>query len=126
MVSKIEELKQRVRNIAENETLYLNSNEEFAFAAGQIASYLIEQSEASNKTYALLESYLQKKDSNQLQSEILRNIENYKHKLKFYNGNKYAFERLSADVLTFGENVKMDGIKKFFLAGCFCPSMFRK
>lgn len=126
MVSKIEELKQRVRNIAENETLYLSSNEEFAFAAGQIASYLIEQSEASNKTYALLESYLQKKDSNQLQSEILRSIENYKHKLKFYNGNKYAFERLSADVLTFDESVKMDGIKKFFLAGCFCPSMFRK
>lgn len=127
MISKIEEIKKKTRAVAEDQNVHLSSNEEFAFAAGQIASYLIEQSEASNKTYALIEPFLQKRDSYQLQAEILRFTEMYKHKLKFYNGNKYGLELLTSDVLTFGdEPVRMAGLKKYFIAGCFSPSILKK
>jgi CRISPR-associated protein Csh1 len=125
MNSKIETLKEKVRKIAEHETAHIESDEEFAFAAGQVVSYLLEQSEASNKTYAMLEPFLQKKESGSLQDEIIRIIEIYKHKIKFYNGKKYSFELLSADVLTYGKTLKMESLRKFFIAGCFTPSVFR-
>lgn len=125
MNSKIETLKEKIRIIAENETVHIESDEEFAFAAGQVVSHLLELSEASNKTYAMLEPFLQKKESASLQTEIARIIDVYKHNIKFYNGKKYNFELLSADVLTCDKTIRMEPLRNFFIAGCFTPSVFR-
>jgi CRISPR-associated protein Csh1 len=126
MISKIEKLKEKIREVAENEKAHIESNEEFAFAAGQVVSHLLEKSEASNKTYAMLEPFLQKRESGLLQTAISKTIETYDHNLKFYNGHKYGFELLSADVLTYDETVKMEPLRKYFIAGCFSSSVFRK
>jgi CRISPR-associated protein Csh1 len=125
MVSKIEQLKEKVRTIADG-TAHIESKEEFAFAAGQVVSWLFEKSEASNKTYAMIEPFLQKRESGLLQTAILKTIEVYIHNIKFYNGNKYGFELLSADVLTYDETVKMEPLRKYFIAGCFSPSVLKK
>jgi CRISPR-associated protein Csh1 len=69
MASKVTDLLTKMRAVAKGEA-NIETKEEFAFGAGQIVSYLIDRSAASNKTYALLEPYLQKSKSDQLQDAI--------------------------------------------------------
>jgi CRISPR-associated protein Csh1 len=66
----------------------------------------------------MLEPYLQKNKSNQLQDAIAQTIAIYKHEISVYKGK---FERLAAQVLTDNSDVEMKPLLKYFLAGCFCP-----
>lgn len=117
MASKVSDLMSKMSSVAKGEA-NLETSEEFAFGAGQIVSYLIDRSVASNKTYAMLEPYLQKTKSNQLQDAIAQSVAIYKHDIKVYKGK---FEHLSAQVLTDECNADMKPLLKYFLAGCFCP-----
>lgn len=116
MASKVTELVAKMSAVAKGESHFENP-EEFAFGAGQIVSYLIDRSVASNKTYAMLEPYLQKSRSGQLQDAIAQTIAVYKHDISTYKG---AFQCLSSDVLTYDDNIEVKPLLKFFLAGCFC------
>ena len=120
MKKNVTELRDRIRDVA-NGKATLNSSEELAFAAGQLVSYIIDRSEAKNKTYAMLEPYLQKSTSSQLQDEIAQSIAIYKHDIKVNYQRKGKFERLASETLAYGNNVKMKTLLKFFLAGCFSP-----
>lgn len=115
MTLKVKDLKGKIRSIANGEA-EIESPEEFAFAAGQLVSYLIDRSAASDKDYSLLEPYLQKGRSGQLQDAIAHTISIYKHDIKVYKGK---FENLASNVLADGQNVEMKPLLKFFLAGCF-------
>jgi len=117
MASKVTDLMSKMRSVAKGETNF-ETPEDFAFGAGQIVSYLIDRSAASNKTYAMLEPYLQKNKSNQLQDAIAQTIAVYKHDINVYKGK---FERLASQVLTDDSNVEIKPLLKYFLAGCFCP-----
>lgn len=117
MASKVTDLISKMRSIAKGEA-NLETPEEFAFGAGQIVSYLIDRSAASNKTYALLEPYLQKTKSGQLQDAIAQTISVYKHDIQVYKGK---FERLASHVLTYESDMDMKPLLKYFLAGCFSP-----
>jgi len=116
MASKVTDLMSKMRSVAKGES-NLETSEDFAFGAGQVVSYLIDRSIATNKTYAMLEPYLQKNKSNQLQDAIAQTITIYKHDINVYKGN---FERLTSQVLTCDSNVDMKPLLKYFLAGCFC------
>lgn len=117
MASKVTELQAKMVAVAKGEA-NIETKEEFAFGAGQIVSYLIDRSVASNKTYALLEPYLQKSKSDQLQDAIAQTIAVYKHDISVYKG---TFENLSSQVLTDDCNADMKPLLKYFLAGCFSP-----
>jgi CRISPR-associated protein Csh1 len=117
MASKVTELQAKMVAVAKGEA-NIETKEEFAFGAGQIVSYLIDRSAASNKTYALLEPYLQKSKSDQLQDAIAQTIAVYKHDISVYKG---TFENLSSQVLTDDCNADMKPLLKYFLAGCFSP-----
>lgn len=117
MASKVPDLMAKMSSVAKGETNF-ETPEEFAFGAGQLVSYLINQSAAANKTYAMLEPYLQKNKSNQLQDTIAQTIAVYKHAIGIYHGK---FERLATQVLTDNSDVEMKPLMKYFLAGCFCP-----
>lgn len=117
MASRVTELRETMRKVANGEA-YLPSDEAFAFGAGQLVSYLIDRSAASNKTYAMLEPYLQKSKISQLQAAISQTIGTYKHDIKVGKGR---FEHLAADVITYDSNADMKPLLKYFLAGCFCP-----
>lgn len=114
-MSKVKELKERIRAIANGEAC-VETPEEFAFAAGQLVSYLIDRSAASEKDYSLLEPYLQKAKSSQLQDAIAHTVTIYKHDIKVYKGK---FEALASNVLADGQNIEMKPLLKYFLAGCF-------
>ena len=120
MEKNVTELRDRIRDVA-NGKATLNSSEELAFAAGQLVSFIIDRSEAKNKTYAMLEPYLQKSTSPQLQDEIAQSIAIYKHDIGVTYQREGKFERLASETLAYGNNVKMKTLLKFFLAGCFSP-----
>lgn len=120
MEKNVIELRKKIRDVASGKAT-LNSSEELAFAAGQLVSFIIDRSEAKNKTYAMLEPYLQKSTSSQLQDEIAQSIAIYKHDIGVTYQREGKFERLASETLAYGNEVKMRPLLKFFLAGCFSP-----
>lgn len=120
MKRNVTELREKIRDVASGKAT-LNSSEELVFAAGQLVSYIIDRSEAKNKTYAMLEPYLQKSTSSQLQDEIAQPIAIYKHDIEVTYQRKGKFERLASEILANDNEVKMKPLLKFFLAGCFSP-----
>lgn len=119
MASKVIDLMSKMRNVVNAETI-LETPEEFAFGAGQIVSYLIDRSVASNKTYAMLEPYLQKSKTGFLQDAISHTIAIYKHEIITYKG---PFQVLASNVLTYDSDIDFKPLLKFFLAGCFCNNV---
>ena len=118
MVTKINELKNEISRVTKGETDLL-SPESFAFGAGQLVSYLMDRSVSTNKTYAMLEPYLQKGKSRLLQDAIAQTVTVYKHDInQIYKGK---FEFLASQVLTYGGDIDMKPLLKYFLAGCFSP-----
>lgn len=118
MVTKINELKNEISRVTKGETDLL-SPESFAFGAGQLVSYLMDRSVSTNKTYVMLEPYLQKGKSRLLQDAIAQTITVYKHDInQIYKGR---FEFLASQVLTYGGDIDMKPLLKYFLAGCFIP-----
>ena len=118
MVTKINELKNEISRVTKGETDLL-SPESFAFGAGQLVSYLMDRSVSTNKTYAMLEPYLQKGKSRLLQDAIAQTVTVYKHDInQIYKGR---FEFLASQVLTYMGDIDMKPLLKYFLAGCFSP-----
>jgi len=126
MVNKTEELIDRISTIATNEEEHLKNDDEFAFAAGQIIHFLLNKSEAGNRTHALLEPFLQKTDATLLKREIARCFDIYKHAIKFYP-QKYEFDKLMSEVMGYGpDETNMKNLLPSTLAGYFAKSTFSK
>ena len=115
MASNVTDLMSKMRIVAKGEAV-LETPEEFAFAAGQLVSYLMDKSVASEKNYSMLEPYLQKTKSKHLQDAIAHVFSQYKHAVSIYGK---AFKALASNVLTYDEDVDMKPLLKYFLAGCF-------
>lgn len=119
MASKIPELIEKMKLVANNDEQTLDTVEEFVFAAGQVIFYLLNQSKASERTHALLEPFLQKVQTVQLQNSIAQVINTYKHEISFGKGR---FERLSAQVLAFVTQENLKNYQRLLLAGYFAPA----
>ena len=115
MASNVTDLMSKMGIVAKGEAV-LETPEEFAFAAGQLVSYLMDKSVASDKNYSMLEPYLQKTKSKHLQDAIAHVFSQYKHAVSIYGK---AFKALASNVLTYDEDVDMKPLLKYFLAGCF-------
>jgi len=125
MASKIPELIERCKKIANNDNEHLSDDpKEFAFAAGQLIYFLLDKSEASNKTHALLEPFLQKTQAIHLQNAIGNTISIYKHAINFGKGR---FERIAKEVLAYETDVNIKDLQRFVLAGYFAePVIYEK
>lgn len=119
MASKIPGLIKKMKSVANNNEEVLDTVEEFAFAAGQIIYFLLNQSKASERTHALLEPFLQKVQIVQLQNSIAQMINTYKHEISFGKGR---FERLAAEVLAFESDENLKNYQRLLLAGYFAPA----
>ena len=118
MASNVTDLMSKMRIVAKGEAI-LETPEEFAFAAGQIVSFLMDQSVASDKTYSMLEPYLQKTKSKHLQDAVAHVFSQYKHAVYIYGKQGKTFKALASNVLTYDDDVDMKPLLKYFLAGCF-------
>lgn len=127
MVNQTENLRNRIKEIAKKEgnDPNIRSDEEFAFAAGQLIWYLFLQSQSDNRTHALLEPFLQKTDAEIFKMEIAKTCKMYSHALTFYS-SKYEFDEIMSQVMGYKTNKNIRELLPYTLAGYFSPSPFLK
>lgn len=124
MANRIRELQNRMQGIVSDSNIHVENDQEFAFAAGQVIYYLLSRSEASNKSHALLEPFLQKTDINQFKMAISRTFNQYKHAISFFKGK---FEKLISEVLGYELDDSLQELLPMILAGYFAQNiMFQK
>jgi CRISPR-associated protein Csh1 len=121
MASRIPELLEKMNQVANGENVSFSDDPaEFAFGAGQVVYFLLTKSASSNKTYAMLEPFLQKSKVSQLQESIGKTIAIYKHEIDISKGR---FEKLASEVLVYNSDINMKDYLRYFLAGCFATSV---
>ncbi|MBP8993612.1 MAG: hypothetical protein KBG30_07365 [Bacteroidales bacterium] len=126
MANKTVELQTKIREIAQTESLHISTDDEFAFAAGQIIWKLLIQSESANRSHALLEPFLQKTEPILFKQAIANTFNMYKHKFVMYP-NKYEFDKLFSEVMGYEPDIKnMKEHLPMILAGYFSESIFKK
>lgn len=126
MAEQILDLHQRVVQIADDFAVKIETDEEFAYAAGQLIYYLVNQSEAANRTYAVLEPFLQKTNVDQLQLAIARTLDQYKHAITMYRFYQGRFENLSSKIYSYDNSVKVKPLLPYILAGFFAENIIKK
>jgi len=127
MASKIPELLEKMKQVANDENAHFETTEEFAFGAGQVIRKILDKSEAGERTHALLEPFLQKTHSEQLNLAIARAFETYKHGFKFYRGdNRYPFDKILSEVMGFETEKNLKSYLPMILAGYFAKSILGK
>ncbi len=126
MANKTVELQTKLREIAQTESLHIETDDEFAFAAGQIIWKLLIQSESANRSHVLLEPFLQKTEPTLFKQAIAGTFNMYKYKFALYP-NKYEFDKLFSEVMGYFPNVSnMKEHLPIILAGYFSESIFKK
>ncbi len=98
---------------------HLTTDEDFAFAAGQLIYYLLYQSKTEDKTNELLEPFLQKTNAALFKEALAQTIRRYKHAISF--GNR-RFRKLAEEVLGYEAQKTPKDLMPFILCGYFSPS----
>jgi CRISPR-associated protein Csh1 len=98
---------------------HLTTDEDFAFAAGQLIYYLLYQSKTEDKTNELLEPFLQKTNADLFKDALAQTIRRYKHAISF--GNR-RFRKLAGEVLGYEAQKSPKDLMPFILCGYFSPS----
>lgn len=97
------------------------TDKEFAFAAGQVIDYLLGKSQAQDKSYQLLEPYLQQAKCQEFKRAIANDIARYKHAI---NDGETRFKSVCDFVLTYDTMVNMKELMPEILAGAFSKCQF--
>ena len=98
---------------------------EFYYLLGQIVYYLMSQSEASEKTHALVEPFINVSSTSTLLRRVIDVFEKYKHKISF--NNKRFNDYFGKALKYFMENQKLkfgNEDKIYFYAGYFSENIF--
>lgn len=126
MANKTIELQTKIREIAQTESLHIATDDEFAFASGQLIWKLLIQSESANRSHALLEPFLQKTEPVLFKQAIASTFNMYKYKFVLYP-TKYEFDKLFSEVMGYEPNLSnMKEHLPMILAGYFSESIFKK
>ncbi|MCC9294951.1 hypothetical protein LN736_08795 [Clostridium sp. WLY-B-L2] len=97
------------------ELVVCESDEEFYFVAGQLAYYIIDKSEASDKNFGIFEPILLCKNSKQLKRRLEEAFETYKHAILTIN---VKFKNAMSMVMGYDTQAKIEGdMKDILLAG---------
>ncbi|MFN4254170.1 MAG: hypothetical protein ACK4Q5_04120 [Saprospiraceae bacterium] len=120
MPAKIEELVQRVKDVAAG-TAHLEKDEHFAFAAGQVLARIFLQNESANRTYKMLDPYFRFTDVGKFRESLQEFFLRYAH--KGYSGR---FERVSSEVFSFELEKDLKSQRPLILAGVFYRELVRK
>jgi len=104
------------------ELVVCESDDEFYFVAGQLAYYIIDQSEASNKNFGIFEPILLCKNSKQLKRRLEEAFETYKHSILTIN---VKFKNAMSMVMGYDTQAKIEGdMKDILLAGLLSNNIF--
>ncbi len=129
MINKTEQLFERIKKIGNPDgNNRMQTDEEFAFAGGQLIRTILNKSEAANRKHSLLEPFLQKTDARMFKLAIAKAFDTYKHAFKFYKGNnRYEFDIIMSETMGFEPDEKnMKNLLPLILAGYFSETVFKK
>jgi CRISPR-associated protein Csh1 len=87
------------------ETQSIQSDEEYYFAIGQIANYLISLSKSGNKSHSLLNPILNTKNENRLKEEIMKLFKKYNYSIK---KDSKRFNNLYSMILAYKPETKIN------------------
>ena len=120
MASKIESYREKLELIAEGQAR-IETDEEFAFAAGQVIYRIFSVSVTEDRSYSYLEPFLAQANENGLKNCITQFFKRYKH------GNfSKRFALVFDDVMTYSLDGSYKRITPLLLAGVFSPNMLFK
>jgi CRISPR-associated protein Csh1 len=114
MVNKLKEYQDFVAAIISDEPLSDITDEKFAFAAGQVIEYILSKSKSADKSYNLLEPYLQQSKCDEFKRAIANDFGRYKHE----NFSK-NFEKVAAFVLSYETSANLKHLMPQILSGVF-------
>lgn len=125
MATQIIELQQATRELFENEENHLKSDEEFAFASGQLIWFILSKSKSESKTHSLLNIFISKNMLQDYKMIISQHIDKYSHAFKCFE--KDWFGKLSSEVL--GYKLEQSSIKELvplIMAGYFSQNILNE
>jgi len=100
------------------------SDKEFLLLSGQMAYYLISQSESSNRTFRLAEHYLKSKNIQTIKKHLRNDLEKYKHKINLIS-NKSKFKNALTMFLAYEKDKKLTHAEMdMFLIGLVSDNIF--
>ncbi|GMQ31127.1 hypothetical protein [Algoriphagus confluentis] len=120
MPSKIDEHKALMAKVVSEEATHFDSDEGYAFGAGQLIYFLLSKSEAGDRTHAVLEPFLQKTNHTHFNEAIAAILLKYKHAIGF---DFKRFNKLASEVLDYIPQKGLSELRPFMLAGYFCPNI---
>lgn len=122
MASKLKDYQDFVAKLAVGQAdLDEAEDTHFAFAAGQVIEYVIQKSKTDNRSYQLLEPYLQQSKCNEFKKALANDIARYKHAI---NDNEWRFKSVCAFVQTWDTERNMKELLPEILAGVFAKNEF--
>lgn len=122
MASKLKEYQNFVSNLAVGLVdIEVANDTYFAFAAGQVIEYVIQKSKSDNKSYQLLEPYLQQSKCSEFKKALANDIARYKHAI---GANEIRFKNVCAFVQTWETDKNMKDLLPEILAGIFAKNEF--
>lgn len=124
MASQIPEFQNMMRKLFADENNHIQSDNDFAFASGQLIYCILKESKSSNKSHALLEPFISKNDPKLFNEVIIRSISQYKHAFEWYGEyGKGRFEKLASEILGYSCETNIIKLLPIILAGYFSQSM---
>jgi CRISPR-associated protein Csh1 len=125
MPTLLPQLQEAITAVTTDSERHLQSDEEFAFAAGQIIYRLVDASAAGNKTHALLEPYITKIQPEIFKQALALGFTRYSHAFGVYGKGKGRLEQLFAEVMAFETKgiASMKDHLPLLLAGYFSDSL---
>lgn len=113
MSSKLESHRAFISQLADGKT-NITTDEEYAFAVGQVIYYLLSKSKTKDRSYKRLEPFMQQVHSKELNKSISRLFDSYKHE-NFSNNFREPF----AQVMDYETTTNVRDLIPTILAGIF-------
>ena len=113
MASKLQAHRAFIKALAKGETS-IQTDDEYAFAVGQVVNYLLSKSNTADRSYKRLEPFLQQVHARELNKAIARLFDSYKHE-NFSNNFRGPF----AEVMAYETKANMREHLPLMLAGVF-------
>lgn len=117
MPDNIIELRRHTDAVARGES-HLETDEQFAFAAGQVVDRISWSSKSGDKSFGYLEPFLAQSDATRLKLAIANFFKRYKHV-----NYSQRFQAVSAEVLAYPKTGSVRDLLPIFLAGVFSESL---
>ncbi len=120
-IMDIQAMQNKIKQKLDTENYDTLNREEFFYLSGQIAKYLLNQSEAHDKKSDLIEPFLRSNNAQKLKKDIEFTYFKYKHKI---NLNHIRFNNAMSLVMSYNNTDKLSSNMDSFLVGLLSSNIF--